>query len=59
MKIFSALVCVLFFSGCCSNQSDPDGYSIGLDCYTPIKTKDKSCKVDDPNKSCDEKSQKT
>lgn len=51
--IFNIDLCI-FFSGCCLNQYDPDGYSTGFDCFTQKKTSDKSCKVKDPNKSCNE-----
>ncbi|NQZ83452.1 MAG: hypothetical protein HRT52_20810 [Colwellia sp.] len=58
MKTILALTCVLLFSGCCLNQYERNGYSLGLDCFTPSDRTEKKCEVNDPNKSCDEKVEK-
>ena len=54
MNKILAVVYVLFFSGCCFNQYDRNGYSLGLDCFTPSAPTEKKCDLDDPNKSCDD-----
>lgn len=51
--MFSALS-VLMLSGCCINQYEAKGYSLGLDCFTPDVDKDKTCKQEESGKSCDE-----
>ena len=54
MKKTLTMVCVLFVSGCCFNQYERNGYSLGLDCFIPSAPIEKKCDLDDPNASCDD-----
>jgi hypothetical protein len=51
------LTVIIFLNGCCYNQYERKGYSVGLDCITPSKGADKSCGHNN-DESCDEKVQK-
>jgi len=48
----------ILLNGCCYNQYERKGYSVGLDCVTPSDRTVKVCDPDKPDNSCDEKVQR-
>jgi hypothetical protein len=52
------LLIVIFLNGCCYNQYERKGYSVGFDCVTPSERTVKVCDQDKPNEPCDDKVRK-
>lgn len=58
MKKIILLIVITFLNGCCYNQYERKGYSVGLDCLIPAGNTGnvgKVCKLTKPDGTCDDK----